>query len=313
MTGKRMVLLEFSGKELTNGKVFDTTSEKEARENGLYSENAVFAPVPVVVGNKDILPSLDEEVAGMKEGEERIVKLPPEKAFGERKKELVVVVPLQAFHSRKINPVPGLVVDLNGAMGKVQTVSGGRVRVDMNSELAGKEVEYRLKVVKEIVDDKEKVQALAEKFFPLRQKPETRLEGGVLKVKLPKEIAQQLAQLVPSFTKTVKEVVPEIKEVVAADSFEEKKEVAREIHEAGKDKKTVVEGVTIEAEKMWQQDNVGQTETRTQQEKIESAAPVIQTPSSTTEAPAKKEAASTAKRKLKRGKKPQTKKAKWIM
>ncbi len=218
-----MVMLEFSGKELTNNRVFDTTSEQEARENGLYSENAKFGPVPVVVGHNDVLPALDEALSTMKEGEERTLRIPPEKAFGERRKELVVVAPLQAFLSHKINPVPGLIVDLNGTPGRVQTVSGGRVRVDLNNDLAGKEVEYTLRVAREIVGAREKAQALTEKFFPLRgRKAEARLENGTLKVKLPKEHAQQAGNIIAAFTKTAREVVPELKTIEVVESFEAK-------------------------------------------------------------------------------------------
>ncbi len=245
--GKRMVLLEFSGRELTNNRVFDTTSEQEARQAGLYNEGAKFRPVPVVVGHGDVLPALDVALAEMKEGESSTLKLPPEKAFGERRKELVVVAPLQAFLSRKINPVPGLIVDLNGAPGRVQTVSGGRVRVDLNSDLAGKEVEYTLKVAKEIVGAVEKAQALAEKFFPLRGgKAETRLESGVLKVRLPKELAQQAAHIIVAFTKTAKEVVPEINAVEVVESFAENKVDAGSGMAAG-EKAGDVEG--------WEQEN----------------------------------------------------------
>ena len=221
--GRRMVLLEFSGKELLNGRIFDTTSEGEAKANGLFRENAVFKPVPVIVGHRDLLAGLDEEVSKMKEGEERVVRLPPAKAFGERRKDLVVVVPSQQFAEHKIRPAPGLIVDLNGTLGRVQTVSGGRVRIDMNNDLAGKEVEYKLKIVKEISSPPEKCQFLLEKFFPLRgAKAESKLDAssGKLSVMLPKEIAAQVSQLVPVFTKTVKEVVPSITEVSVSDSLE---------------------------------------------------------------------------------------------
>ncbi|HIH09172.1 MAG TPA: peptidylprolyl isomerase [Candidatus Diapherotrites archaeon] len=220
MKERSVVLVEFTGKELSSGKVFDTTSEKTAKESGLYRENAVFGPIPVVVGKGDVLPGLDEALKDMKEGEKRTVKLLPSKAFGERNRELVVIVPLQQFRKRQINPVPGLVVDLNGQYGRVQTVSGGRVRVDLNNDLAGKDVEYEIRIVREIKDAKEKAQLLTEKFFPLRQKAESRIEGDILKVKLPKEISQKLAPLVVPFTTTVKEVMPQIRGVELVDSFE---------------------------------------------------------------------------------------------
>jgi FKBP-type peptidyl-prolyl cis-trans isomerase 2 len=221
---KSLVLVEFTGKELVTGKIFDTTSEAVAKEVGLYKENAIFKPVPVIVGNGDVIKGIDEALKEMKEGEEKVIKLGPEKAFGERRKDLVVLVPLAEFTNRKIKPVNGLIVEMNGMYGKVTTVSGGRVRVDMNNDLAGKEVEYKLKVIKEIKDSSEKAQVIAEKFFPLKEKVQTKIEADVIKVKIPKEIGKQLAPLVPAFTKTVKEIIPELKSVEIVESFDAKPE-----------------------------------------------------------------------------------------
>jgi FKBP-type peptidyl-prolyl cis-trans isomerase 2 len=221
---KSLVLVEFTGKELVTGKIFDTTSEAVAKEVGLYKENAIFKPVPVIVGNGDVIKGIDEALKEMKEREEKVIKLGPEKAFGERRKDLVVLVPLAEFTNRKIKPVNGLIVEMNGMYGKVTTVSGGRVRVDMNNDLAGKEVEYKLKVIKEIKDSSEKAQVIAEKFFPLKEKVQTKIEADVIKVKIPKEIGKQLAPLVPAFTKTVKEIIPELKSVEIVESFDAKPE-----------------------------------------------------------------------------------------
>ena len=219
MKEKSVVLIEFTGRETDSGRVFDTTSEKTAKEHGLYRENGVFRPVPVIVGNRDVLEGIDEALKEMREGETKKITLAPEKAFGLRRKELVVVIPLQEFRKRQIQPVPGLIVDLNGGYGRVQTVSGGRVRIDLNNDLAGKTVEYELKVLREMKEAQEKAQALAEKFFPLKDKAEAVLEKDVLKVRLPKELAKQVAPLVEPLTKTVKETIPGIKKV----EIEEKK------------------------------------------------------------------------------------------
>jgi len=225
MKEKTMVLVEFTGREVNTGRVFDTTSEKTAKEAQLYRENAIFKPIPVVIGNGDLLKGLDDALKEMKEKETKTIKLSPQEAFGERKPELIVVVPLQEFRNRKIQPVPGLVVDLNGQYGKVQTVSGGRVRVDFNNDLAGKEVEYEITINREVKDVNEKVALMTEKFFPLKkEKAIPKLEKDVLKLKLPKELAQQIAPLIEPFSKVIKETIPEIKKVEIVESFETKKE-----------------------------------------------------------------------------------------
>ncbi len=226
MKEKSVVLVEFTGTEAGSGRVFDTTSEQTAKGAGFYREDGVYGPLPAIVGHGGLLPGLESALMLMSEGESKKLRLSAKEAFGERRKELVFIVPLQEFRKRGIQPVPGLVVDLNGSYGRVQTVSGGRVRVDMNNDLAGKEVDYELKVVREVKDPKEKAQLLAEKYFPLKRKAETRIEGDALKVKLPKEIAQKLGPLAAPFTKTVKEVMPEIRSVEIVESFEAEKDKA---------------------------------------------------------------------------------------
>lgn len=217
MKEKSLVLIEFTGRELDSGRVIDTTSEQAAKDAGLYKENTVFKPLPIIVGNGDVIKGIDEALGKMNEGEQKKIRLGPEKAFGERRKDLIVLVPLAEFTKRKIQPAPGLIVDLNGSYGRVQTVSGGRVRIDLNNDLAGKDVEYDIKVVREVKDGKEKIQVLAEKFFPLKEKVLAQIQDGNVLLKMPKEIGKQLAPLVPIFTKTIKEVVPEVKSVEIAD------------------------------------------------------------------------------------------------
>ena len=225
MKKKSVILVEFTGKELSSGKMFDTTNEKIAKENNLYKENALFQPVPVIVGNKDVLQGMDEALLEMEAGEEKTITLKPEKAFGERKKELIVVIPLKEFTKRKINPFPGLIVDLNNTYGKVQTISSGRVRVDMNPELAGKEVEYTLKIIKEITSPEEKAQVLTNKFFPLKDlKTKVKLTKDTLKVEFPKEIAKQIKPMIAPYAKVITEVIPEIKKVEVAEPKKEKTE-----------------------------------------------------------------------------------------
>ena len=68
MKERSVVLVEFTGKEAATGRVFDTTSEKVAKENGFFRENAVFGHMPVIVGNGDLLPGLDSALKLMDEG-----------------------------------------------------------------------------------------------------------------------------------------------------------------------------------------------------------------------------------------------------
>lgn len=209
-----IVMVNFTGREVSTGKVYDTTDEKVAKETGLFKEDGIYRAVPVIVGKGELLKGLDEVLERMKEGEEKVVALGPEKAFGERKKELVRILPLQEFVRRKVHPFPGLVVDVNGMYGKVQTISGGRVRVDFNSDLAGKTVEYKIKVEKELKTVDEKVQALAEKYFPLKEgKASAVVEGNKVVVSFEKELPKGMELLKEAFKKVILENIATINEV----------------------------------------------------------------------------------------------------
>jgi hypothetical protein len=74
-------------------------------------------------------------------------------------------VPLQNFFEQKINPFPGLVVRIGNAMGKVQSVGSGRVRIDFNHPLAGRDVEYSIRLDKEYKDKKEIAEQMYEKYY----------------------------------------------------------------------------------------------------------------------------------------------------
>ncbi len=218
-----IIQIELTGRELTTGKAFETTDEKVAREAGFFREGMRHGPVTVVVGAGNLIKGVDEALLGMGVGEKRRVEMPPEKAFGERRKELVSVVPLREFRNRQIRPAPGLVVEINGNFGRVQTVSGGRVRVDFNSELAGKSVVYEIRVVGEFKTLGEKIGALVDKYFGIalpEAKPKWKIEGSALEVALPANAPREVAVLKNAFARVVSANLPEIGKVRYVEEFE---------------------------------------------------------------------------------------------
>ena len=168
---KRMVVVSFTGRELLEGKVFDTTSAAEAKKAGAYDEKRKYRPLTIILGESEMLPKVEEALAKMKAGESRKVLLPPSEGFGSRDRRFVIVMPLKNFLDQKINPVPGLVIqgEINGRTqtGKVQSVSGGRVRVDFNHPLAGREIEYNVKIEREVKGKKDVAEAIYEKYYSL--------------------------------------------------------------------------------------------------------------------------------------------------
>ncbi len=208
------VEVDYTGK-LPDGIVFDTTLEKVAKEHNLYSAQMKFSPAAVCVGEKQILPGLDQELEGKEIGTEYTVTLPPEKAFGKRDVKRMKIVPAGTFKEHKIEPRPGLQVDIDGEMGVITRVSGGRIIVNFNHPLAGKEVIYTFKINRKIEDDQEKVAAFLSTLLGLPEE-KTKVEVNenkatvFLPVELPAPVTDLLKKRLVELT-SLKEIVFEKK------------------------------------------------------------------------------------------------------
>ncbi len=93
------------------------------------------------------------------------VELAPENAFGNRDSSLIQMMPLKIFREHNTNPVPGVLFNFDGRIGKALTVSSGRVMVDFNNPLAGKTVIYNINVKRKVTDMNEKARALIDFLF----------------------------------------------------------------------------------------------------------------------------------------------------
>ncbi|VVB54241.1 Putative FKBP-type peptidyl-prolyl cis-trans isomerase [uncultured archaeon] len=185
----RFLKIDYTAR-VKDGKIFDTTHKEEAQKAGIYDEHHVYRPLPVIVGQKQVPDGVDEALAEIPSGETRTINVPPEKAFGERNPALIRLIPLKLFKERKINPVPGLPIEVDRMQGRVQTVSGGRVRVDFNHELAGKELVYDVTVKAEAKSDHEKADFLVERSFNEAKDLSFTYEKGKLTVTLTPAIAR---------------------------------------------------------------------------------------------------------------------------
>ena len=142
-----------------------TMPREEAEKMGL---DADVRPIIISVGNQMLLKGFDEALEGKEIGKKYTVNLSPEKAFGKRNPSMIKIIPIKAFREKEINPVPGMTLHLDQYIVKILSVSGGRVIVDFNNPLAGKEISYEFTAGKKIEDDKEKINALQDFFFRKR-------------------------------------------------------------------------------------------------------------------------------------------------
>jgi len=234
-----IIEIDYTGKAILTGNVFESTIEKKAIAAGIFSEKNQYKPMVVVVGEGHVLPGLEKTLKEIKQGEERKVLVKPEEGWGERKPGNIVVVPLQQFKKEKMQPFPGLVVEVNGRQGKIQSVNGGRVRIDFNHPLAGKELEYELKIVREITAPKEQVEALYKKYFYMVPDAERKLKigQGEIEVSLSPRWSANLAPLKKAFSDLVTKHVKGFSKVKFVEEFVEKKDAGKKQREEKTEKK----------------------------------------------------------------------------
>jgi FKBP-type peptidyl-prolyl cis-trans isomerase 2 len=178
------IKISYTGR-LEDGKVFDTTSEKTAKDEGIYDDKRRYAPLLVVVGQGQVIKGLDEALDGMKVGDKKKVDIPSEKAYGKKNPELVRIVPLSKFKEQKMTPFPGMPLEIDGRIAHVQTVAGGRVRVDFNHELAGRTLTFEVKVEEEAESDEDKIKFLLERDFESPDGFEFKRKGDELTMTIP--------------------------------------------------------------------------------------------------------------------------------
>lgn len=158
--------LKYTGKVQETGEVFDTTDEKVAEEADIKSENKIYGAIPIIVGAGHVLKGIEDALIDMEEGDEKTIEIPPEEGFGERDPKLMQLIPMSEFRKQGIKPQVGMGINLENNTGIIRNISGGRVRVDFNHELAGKNLQYQVKVEKLITDDIEKIRSMISLHYP---------------------------------------------------------------------------------------------------------------------------------------------------
>lgn len=194
--------IEFTGRLKDGSVVFDTTDAEVARKNNIYSENSEYGPIVVSLGNGQMLKGLEDKLVGKEPGSYTF-ELDADHAFGKKDAKLIQLVPAQKFLEQGINPVVGLRVAADQFMGVVRAVSGGRITIDFNHPLAGKDVVYEVKFRRFVTDAKEKLVAIARGMLGIK-KPEVEVNGNNAKLfvhdEIPDNVREQIEKRVKELT-----------------------------------------------------------------------------------------------------------------
>jgi len=221
------VELDFTGRLKETNEVFDTTDVKIAKDAQVFSEKAEYKPIVICIGEHYILKGIDEFVQGKEPGK-YTVDLAPENAFGKKDSKMLKMIPMNKFAEQKIRPVPGLRLNIDGYVGMVKSVSGGRVIVDFNHPLAGREILYELNVHKVVTDKKVQVDSMLK--ILLGVKTDVVVEEKKVKItlpELPKQLTDELAKKVMELTGLEAEFVK--KELKKAEEKKPVEKVAKKV------------------------------------------------------------------------------------
>jgi FKBP-type peptidyl-prolyl cis-trans isomerase 2 len=219
--------IEFTGR-IKGGEVFDSNISEELKK---LNSSQQAKPFVFCVGQDMFLTGIEDFLISKEMGNYEI-ELTPEKAFGLRNPSLIQMIPLKVFIEHQINPIPGAVLTFDNKLGKVLTVSGGRIMVDFNNPLAGKEVVYKVNVLRKVEDTNEKIKALNEFLFRRDFKFEIQDKKLIL------EVDKGFKPFVELFKDKFKEIFGleiEVKEIGLVKVEEEKKQEVKQI-EPVKDK-----------------------------------------------------------------------------
>jgi len=160
---RKVYLVDFCIKDLMLNKVIETNLKERISKD---DDRAVLfnGKKPILEGMGNLFPKVEEFIASAKDNDEKTMKLTAIDAYGLRNKEMVRVVPMNAFRENKINPFVGLAFEADGMYGVVKSVSGGRVLVDFNSPYADHDVEVYIKKIKTL-NEKEAIETILNNFF----------------------------------------------------------------------------------------------------------------------------------------------------
>ena len=207
---KDFVEIEFTGR-IKDGEVFDSNVKEELEKLHQGHDHPVDAqPFTLCIGEGMFMPAIEEFLIGKPDTGDYEIELPPEKAFGKRDAKLIQRIPLRVFKEQNLNPAPGFLFNFDGRIGKVIASTGGRVIVDFNNPISGKDVIYNIKVLKKVTDLKEKAKALIRFLF------RTDLEFEIKDKKIIINAPKQLVEFAKMFGDKFKEILDldlEVKEI----------------------------------------------------------------------------------------------------
>jgi peptidylprolyl isomerase len=146
---------------MTQAKVGDTV---KVHYNGKLDTGVLFDtsegsdPLQFELGTARLITGFEEAVVGMSPGESKTVIIPPEKAYGRYREDLVIKIDKKDL-PEEIVPAEGMTLEIcasNGVMVPVQIteIEGSTITLDANHPLSEQTLTFEIKLV-EITESQE--------------------------------------------------------------------------------------------------------------------------------------------------------------
>ena len=157
------VRLAYTARTVENDQLVDTTDQEVAEEEGVDDQQQSFEPRVIAVGAGHLFDAVEEDFIGGEAGDSGSVTVPAAEAFGEYDEEEVRTISAEKIPED--DRYPGGHVDIEGEHGHVNTIIGGRARVDFNHPLAGEDIEYEYEVLDVVEDRIERAEGMLGMYF----------------------------------------------------------------------------------------------------------------------------------------------------
>jgi FKBP-type peptidyl-prolyl cis-trans isomerase 2 len=130
------VTVHYTGK-LSDGQMFDTSQGR--------------APLTFTTGSGQVIPGFEKAVEGMKVKEKKNFIIPSHEAYGPVIKEMIIEIPRDKLPPQP-DPQVGMQLIMKGPQGqqipaRIIKVETGKVTIDLNHPLAGKDLHFDIEIV----------------------------------------------------------------------------------------------------------------------------------------------------------------------
>lgn len=175
LKNKDFIEIEFTAR-VKDGEIFDSNRKEELKK---FDPKTEAKPFVFSIGQGMFLKGIEEVLIGKEIGKHKI-ELAAKDAFGLRNSKLIQRMPAKIFKEHNLNPVQGISFNFDGRVGKVLASSGGRVIVDFNNPVAGKDVIYDLDILRKIDNQNEQIKAFIEFLFKRELKFEVKDKNVII-------------------------------------------------------------------------------------------------------------------------------------